>query len=179
MRADIPYKVVGGTRFYDRQEIKDALAYLRAVVNPADEVSHQAGAQRAQAGRRRHLRRQARRLGHRPRHLVPGGAAPGRRGRGQGPGRHRHRVFLELLDDVADLAMERARPAAPAVLERSRVPRPSWSPSAPIEAEGRLENLAELVGRGQRGRVRRAFLEQISLVADTDDLDDDTPPSSS
>ena len=39
MRFGIPYKVVGGTRFYDRKEIKDAMAYLRAVVNPADEVS--------------------------------------------------------------------------------------------------------------------------------------------
>ena len=39
VRRDIPYKVVGGTRFYDRREIKDLLAYLRAVANPADEVS--------------------------------------------------------------------------------------------------------------------------------------------
>ena len=39
MRAGIPYKVVGGTRFYDRREVKDALAYVRAVVNPDDEVS--------------------------------------------------------------------------------------------------------------------------------------------
>ena len=39
MRLGVPYQVVGGTRFYDRREIKDALAYLRAVVNPADEVS--------------------------------------------------------------------------------------------------------------------------------------------
>src|SRR5437764_7279486 len=39
VRVGIPYKVVGGTRFYERREVKDALAYLRAVVNPADEVS--------------------------------------------------------------------------------------------------------------------------------------------
>ena len=39
MRSGIPYKVVGGTRFYDRREVKDALAYVKAVVNPADEVS--------------------------------------------------------------------------------------------------------------------------------------------
>ncbi|HEY3485530.1 MAG TPA: UvrD-helicase domain-containing protein, partial [Ilumatobacteraceae bacterium] len=39
MRLGVPYKVVGGTRFYDRREIKDAMAYLRAVINPADEVS--------------------------------------------------------------------------------------------------------------------------------------------
>ena len=39
MRTGVPYKVVGGTRFYDRREVKDALAYVKAVVNPADEVS--------------------------------------------------------------------------------------------------------------------------------------------
>ena len=39
VRVNIPYKVVGGTRFYDRREIKDAMAYLKAVVNPVDEVS--------------------------------------------------------------------------------------------------------------------------------------------
>ncbi len=38
-RHGVPYKVIGGTRFYDRREVKDALAYLKAVVNPADEVS--------------------------------------------------------------------------------------------------------------------------------------------
>src|SRR5205814_10324918 len=39
VRVGIPYRVVGGTRFYERREVKDALAYLRALVNPLDEVS--------------------------------------------------------------------------------------------------------------------------------------------
>ena len=39
MRANIPYKIVGGTRFYDRKEIKDVIAYLRVVAYPHDEVS--------------------------------------------------------------------------------------------------------------------------------------------
>ena len=39
VRHKIPYKVIGGTRFYERREVKDVLAYLRAVVNPSDEVS--------------------------------------------------------------------------------------------------------------------------------------------
>ncbi|WP_250708152.1 ATP-dependent helicase, partial [Actinomyces sp. 217892] len=39
LRSGQPYKVVGGTRFYDRREVKDAIAYLRAVDNPDDDVS--------------------------------------------------------------------------------------------------------------------------------------------
>lgn len=39
MRAGIPYRVYGGTRFYDRREIKDALAYLRCLVNPDDDIA--------------------------------------------------------------------------------------------------------------------------------------------
>lgn len=39
VRAGVPYKVVGGTKFYDRKEIKDAIAYLHAVINPDDTVS--------------------------------------------------------------------------------------------------------------------------------------------
>ena len=39
VRAGVPYRVFGGVKFYDRREIKDALAYLRALVNPDDEVS--------------------------------------------------------------------------------------------------------------------------------------------
>jgi DNA helicase II / ATP-dependent DNA helicase PcrA len=39
VRAGIPYRVVGGVKFYDRREVKDALAYLRSLVNPDDEVS--------------------------------------------------------------------------------------------------------------------------------------------
>lgn len=39
IRVGLPYKVVGGVRFYERKEIKDAIAYLRAIVNPDDDVS--------------------------------------------------------------------------------------------------------------------------------------------
>jgi len=39
VRSEVPYKVVGGTKFYDRKEVKDVLAYLRVLVNPDDEIS--------------------------------------------------------------------------------------------------------------------------------------------
>ena len=39
MRERIPYKIIGGVRFYERKEIKDALAYLKLIINPHDDVS--------------------------------------------------------------------------------------------------------------------------------------------
>ena len=39
VRFELPYQVIGGTKFYDRAEIKDAVAYLSLLVNPADQVS--------------------------------------------------------------------------------------------------------------------------------------------
>jgi DNA helicase-2/ATP-dependent DNA helicase PcrA len=39
MRAGVPYRIVGGTRFYDRAEIRDVMAYLKAVTNPADDLA--------------------------------------------------------------------------------------------------------------------------------------------
>ncbi|MDP2181125.1 MAG: DUF3553 domain-containing protein [Actinomycetota bacterium] len=39
LRAGVPYQIVGGTRFFDRMEIRDVMAYLKAVVNPADEIA--------------------------------------------------------------------------------------------------------------------------------------------
>ena len=55
VRAGVPYRVVGGTKFYDRREVKDVLAYLPALVNPDDEVSWKRIVNTPQARRRRHL----------------------------------------------------------------------------------------------------------------------------
>lgn len=50
IRQGIPYRLVGGTKFYERKEIKDALAYIRIIVNPADTVSY---ARATKLGKRR------------------------------------------------------------------------------------------------------------------------------
>ena len=39
IRTGMPYRIVGGVRFYERKEVKDALAYLRAIANPDDEIN--------------------------------------------------------------------------------------------------------------------------------------------
>ena len=59
IRTGQPYRVVGGVRFYERREIRDALAYLRLLVNPDDEVSLRPDPQRAQARHRRPRGRRA------------------------------------------------------------------------------------------------------------------------
>ena len=102
--SGIPYKVVGGTRFYDRREVKDALAYLKAVVNPADEVSVKRvlNVPKRGVGDTTVGRLDAWANGHGITFLR--GAAPRRRGRGDGTaGQRGIRQFLELLDGLAAL----------------------------------------------------------------------------
>jgi superfamily I DNA/RNA helicase len=172
MRADIPYKVVGGTRFYDRREIKDAIAFLRAVVNPADEVSL-----------KRVINEPKRGVGDTSIGKLDAWAtAHGlsfmdalRRADDAGVSGKALRgieAFLTLLDDVADLVAGSPGPLLQQLLERSGY-LDQLEAERSIEAEGRLENLAELVGAANEAETVDEFLEQISLVADTDDLDDD------
>jgi len=173
MRADIPYKVVGGTRFYDRKEVKDAIAYLRAVVNPVDEVSL-----------KRVINEPKRGVGdtsigkvdaYATAHGLPFVEALRRAEDAGVTGKAIRGIetFLDLLDDVADLAMGSPGPLLQQLLERSGY-LDQLESERTIEAEGRLENLAELVGAAGEVETVAEFLEQISLVSDVDSLDDDT-----
>ena len=171
VRLGIPYKVVGGTRFYDRREIKDALAYLRAVVNPADEVSlkrvlnvpkrgvgdsSEARVDQFATGNGLQFVEALRRWEEA---AVSGRAVKG------------IEAFLEILD-----AMEAQVGAGPAAVLQAALERSGYLDELrnerSIEAEGRLENLAELIGTAEGFESCDEFLEQVSLVSDTDDLDD-------
>ena len=68
--ANMPYQIVGGTKFYERAEVKDALAYLRVLVNPASDVDLAAHRQRAGARHRADDGRPARRRGRRRRQRL-------------------------------------------------------------------------------------------------------------
>ena len=172
MRVGIPYKVVGGTRFYDRREIKDAIAYLRAVINPTDEVSvkrilnePKRGVGATSVGR-----------------LDAWAAAHGvsfmdalRRADDAGVSGKAARgieAFLAVLDSVGDMVEGSPGPLLEALLERSGYS-DALDTERTIESEGRLENLAELVGAAADFATVDEFLEQISLISDADDLDDD------
>ena len=176
LRAGIPYRVVGGTRFYDRKEIKDAVAYLQAVVNPTDEVSvkrvlnvPKRGVGDQTVGR---LEAYARAHGvsfiDALRRWDDAGASA-RSARGI-------EEFLTLIDEVgSDLA---GGPASvlEALLQRSGYVAELEAEHS-LESEGRLENLSELVGVASEFETVEEFLEQVSLVADTDSLPDSDDPS--
>src|SRR5690606_13458015 len=81
-------------------------------------------------------------------------------------------AFLALIDGVEDLTSGGPGPLLPALLERSGY-LDQLESERTIEAEGRLENLAELIGAASEIESIDEFLEQISLVSDQDAYDED------
>jgi DNA helicase-2/ATP-dependent DNA helicase PcrA len=172
MRVGIPYKVIGGTRFYDRREIKDAIAYLRSIVNPADEVSvkrvlnePKRGIGATSVGK---LDAYANAHGLSFMEALRRADAAGVSGKAS----RGIEAFLTVLDDVEPLAAGNPGPLLEALLERSGYA-DALDAERTVESEGRLENLAELVGAAADFATVDEFLEQISLVSDADQLDDD------
>ncbi len=172
MRFGIPYKVVGGTRFYDRREIKDAMAYLRAVVNPADEVSVKRvlNVPKRGVGESSVAKLDALAAANGTtfveamRHATDAGLT-GSAARGV-------ESFVRLLDDLTLRIDDGPGDLLQAALTDSGY-LPEMEADGSVEAAGRVENLGELVGSAREFTRLDEFLEQVALVADTDDLDDD------
>jgi DNA helicase-2/ATP-dependent DNA helicase PcrA len=166
----VPYKVVGGTKFYDRREIKDALAYLRLASNPLDEVSikrvlnvpkrgigdttvakvdvfaNETGISFALA-----LRRAA----------EAGVGSAGVRG---------INTFTQLLDECQAMLEEGPGPVLRHAMERSGYLAELVAEDT-VESAGREENVQELIGVASEFMQVDEFLEQVALVADTDQID--------
>ena len=172
MRFGIPYKVVGGTRFYDRREIKDAMAYLRAVANPADEVSIKRvlGVPKRGVGESSVAKLDALAAAtgttfvDAMRHATEAGLA-GSAARGV-------ESFVRLLDDLALRIDDGPGDLLQAALSDSGY-LAELEAEGSVESAGRIENLGELVGSAREFTRLDEFLEQVALVADTDELDDD------
>ncbi|MFM9226789.1 MAG: ATP-dependent helicase [Actinomycetota bacterium] len=172
MRAGIPYKVVGGTRFYDRREVRDAIAYLKAAVNPHDEVSVKRVLNVPKRGVGEtstakldvwasengvSFHEAMRRAGEAG---VSGAAAKG------------IASFLGLVDELAAALSD----GPSAVLEIAMVRSGYLDELATedtVEAAGRIENVHELIGSAAEFADVEEFLEQVALVADTDEISGD------
>lgn len=189
IRVGLPYKVVGGVRFYERKEVRDALAYLRALVNEDDTVSL-----------RRVLNTPRRGIGDRAEACVEALASRDRISFGAALRRARDAPgistraangiaeFVVLLDGVREVAETSApEEVLEALLNRSGYLTELEESLDPQDA-GRVDNLQELVsvareyterveGLGEEGEraTVAGFLEQVALVADADQLPADDP----
>jgi DNA helicase-2/ATP-dependent DNA helicase PcrA len=193
IRVGMPYKVVGGVRFYERREVRDALAYLRMLVNPADEISL-----------RRVLNVPKRGIGERAEACVEAMARrdsvtfwEALRRADQAPGIATRSVtairgFVEIAEDLMSMvdAGERADVVLEQTLARSGYLAELESSDDPQD-ETRVENLAELVAVAREFSDEPVappsadpadlapvspgvpeFLERVALVADSDQIPD-------
>ncbi|CAB4581050.1 unannotated protein [freshwater metagenome] len=185
MRAALPYKVVGGVRFYERKEVKDLLAYLRVIVNHSDEVSL-----------RRIINVPKRGIGDRALDYVDAFAQEHAISFWQAlhrctemvdmPSRSTSSIrdFLSTLNTLSVLVEAKVRPSViiEAVLDQSGL-MSELSASKDPQDEVRVENLQELVAvsleyeekpfealREDEEISLSGFLEQVSLVADADEI---------
>ena len=175
-KANIPYQIVGGVRFYERMEIKDIMAYLRVIVNPADEI-----------GLRRIINVPRRGIGDttlkrleifaRTAHISLFEAIKrvGEVNSLREAEREKVQIFAQLIEsfDAGDAPAHTIEQ----LFERSGYHK-SLMYERTIEAESRIENIRELITAAVEYEEREAepslagFLEMITLVADIDTMDD-------
>jgi DNA helicase II / ATP-dependent DNA helicase PcrA len=178
IRAGLPYKVVGGVRFYERREIRDLLGYLRLIANPGDEVSL-----------RRILNTPRRGIGDRAEEYVAAFARRERITFAQALARPldvlglatRSARAIEAFNGLMDGLAAAATAGSPvgdlteAILDKTGYVT-ELQASNDLQDESRIENLTELVSVAREFDARQAggtlteFLEQVSLVADADQI---------
>ncbi|MER5474479.1 DNA helicase PcrA [Streptomyces sp. NPDC002685] len=185
IRVGLPYKVVGGVRFYERKEVRDVLAYLRVLSNPEDSVPM-----------RRILNVPKRGIGDRAEAMID---ALSQREKISFPQALRRvdeaygmaarstnavKRFNTLMEDLRTIVESGAGPATilQAVLERTGYLSELQNSTDPQD-ETRVENLQELAavalefeqetGEGETAGGLSAFLERVALVADSDQIPDE------
>jgi DNA helicase II / ATP-dependent DNA helicase PcrA len=187
VRFDVPYQVIGGTKFYERAEIKDAVAYLSLLVNPADQVSFA----RVVNSPRRGIGKtsQARLAAHANTTGLPIWEVAGRAEEVPGLGAAAIKAVGRFHETMEDL-LARSESAPVADLLEATLHQTGYldalAAERTVEAEGRIENLEELIdgarkfdfnheleGEGELSALEE-YLQQISLYSEQDALGDDS-----
>ena len=176
VRSGIPYRVVGGVKFYDRREVKDVLAYLRALANPDDEVSLKriVNVPKRGVGDTSVAKVEAYAT---ERNLTFGGALARAVDSGvSGKALGGIRALLDVLEELADVSEHGVGATVEAVLERTGY-MAELEAERSIEAAGRIENLRELVGVArefdealERGDIVGAAANSVAAALGADDV---------
>ncbi len=168
----LPYRVIGGPRFYERAEVRDALAYLRCTAQPADDLAFERIFNLPKRGLgdatlrllHNHARRARVPLMHAAQSIVETEELKPRQ----------RQTLRDLLADFSRWSsLIETKPQgelAEIVLEESGYT-DMWRKEKTADAEGRLENLKELVRSMEEFPDLGAFLEHISLVMDAANTD--------
>jgi DNA helicase-2/ATP-dependent DNA helicase PcrA len=181
VRGEVPYQVIGGTKFYDRAEIKDALAYLSLLANPRDEVSFM----RIANSPRRGLGQTSlsRLLAHAATLGAPVWDVALAADRVPGLGRAAISSLGRFMEVMVALRLIAQSGAPIGELLDSTLQRSGYlealEAERTFEAQGRIENLEELVGVARefdataQERTLDFFLQQLALLSDADTRTDD------
>jgi DNA helicase-2/ATP-dependent DNA helicase PcrA len=173
IQIGLNYRIVGGFRFYERAEIRDALAYLRVIAQPADDLAFE----RIYNAPKRGLGSKALEKLHvhaRRRSIPLAVAALEIADTDELPARARN-TFLGLMRDFGRWR-EMAGTISPAELIRTVMDESGYTDALQAEktteAAGRLENLTELARAMEEYETLGDFLEHVSLVMDNEAADD-------
>jgi DNA helicase-2/ATP-dependent DNA helicase PcrA len=188
----LPYRVIGGPRFYERQEIRDAMAYFRLAVSPEDDLAFERVVNlpkrglgdKAQQDIQREARGQALPLLDGARSLVARGGIGGKgagqlRGFVEGVDRWHAALTGARVVPPEDALIEPMLPDTPPANDLSHVRLAEvileeagyvsmWQNDKTPEAPGRLENLKELVKALEQFDSLQGFLEHVSLIMEND-----------
>ena len=167
MEAGVPYQIIGGTRFYDRREIKDSLAYLRVTVNPDDAVSLRRALNTPKRGvgdgSVAKMEAWAEAHGLTLMDALLNASEAGVRGRAlTGIG-----AFLKVIDDARGLLDGGPALVLEHMLESSGYldqleVEAAGETEVGVQAQGRLENLDELISAASESDDMNDFLEQVT-----------------
>ncbi|MGV6848204.1 MAG: ATP-dependent helicase [Marinibacterium sp.] len=167
----LPYRVIGGPRFYERMEIRDAMAYFRLVVSPDDDLAFERIVNTPKRGlgdkAQQTIQTTARAHGV---SLVEGAAMAVEQGLIKGKGGGELRRLVENLARWAKSARTEAMShieLAEIILDESGYTE-MWQNDKTPEAPGRLDNLKELIKALEGFENLQGFLEHVSLIMDND-----------
>ncbi|WEF23745.1 UvrD-helicase domain-containing protein [Paracoccus sp. S3-43] len=174
MSIGLPYRVIGGPRFYERAEIRDAMAYFRLAVSPADDLAFERIANTPKRGLgEKGLQAIQAMARARALSLLDGTVAALTAGDLSGKAAANMRQFTESMGrwhaDALDTSVNHVE-LAERILDESGYTA-MWQNDKSPDAPGRLDNLKELVKALEEFENLQGFLEHVALVMDRDDGD--------